>query len=426
MIYSYHLFCDAELRTLPIILPELRIMAPETPSEADFRTLGLKPGSKHSEVRRAYLALVKKWHPDRHHSQSYETKALAEKKFREIDEAYRRIFRNFQKTPRTPRSHAKPAGPWPGPAAARKLKTKPHPTAAQDRSTIAIRPFSGAKIILPILLFATVVFILTQLPSFFPDTGVDTGTSRVAENPTGGKAADSRQPSQPPGAQSSDDLFDSAVPDSLPPPPALLQSAPSDRFFTLGSTTSEVLHVQGPPTRVQGQIWAYGLSEIQFKNGRVWKFNNFDGSLRVRMLPEAPQDLALGGHVTIGSTEDEVLLVQGTPTRVEGDRWFYGFSELVFKNRRVAEYDNYFGNLKILLIPSPPSGPENPANFFTIGSTPDQVLAVQGTPTSVHGNRWSFNFAAVSFREGKVYNVTDTEGTLRFTAPEQTSGDGGR
>ncbi len=402
-------------------------MPSETPSEADFRILGLEPGSELSEVRRAYLALVKKWHPDRHQSQSYETQALAEKKFREIDEAYRRISRNRQKTPRAPRTPAKAASQWPGPDAARRLKTKLRSSAnARERTTIAIRPFSGAKIILPILLFATVVFILMQLPSFFPDSAVDTETSQVAENPTGDQAPDSLQPSQPPVPQSPDDLSAPADPAHPPPPPALLESAPSNSFFTLGSTTSEVLEAQGAPERVQGQTWTYGLSDIQFKNGRVWKFNNFDGSLRVRMLPEAPQDQAVRGHVTIGSTEDEVLLVQGTPTRVEGNRWFYGFSELVFKTGHVAEYDNYFGNLKIVLIPSAPSGPENPGNSFTIGSTPDQVLAVQGTPTSVHGNRWSFNFAAVSFREGKVNNVTDTDGTLRFTPPEQTSGYGGR
>ena len=76
-------------------------MDPEVFSEDDFRLLGLKPGSKPSEVRQAYRTLVKKWHPDHHHTKPYETRALAEKKFREIDEAYRRIARSWAQTPRS-------------------------------------------------------------------------------------------------------------------------------------------------------------------------------------------------------------------------------------------------------------------------------------------------------------------------------------
>ena len=66
-------------------------MAPEVQSDDDFRALGLEPGAKPSEVKRAYRTLAKKWHPDRHQTASYEARALAEEKFREIDEAYRRI-----------------------------------------------------------------------------------------------------------------------------------------------------------------------------------------------------------------------------------------------------------------------------------------------------------------------------------------------
>lgn len=140
------------------------------------------------------------------------------------------------------------------------------------------------------------------------------------------------------------------------------------------------------------------------------------------MQPGVSEDSAPPAHITIGSSEEEVLLVQGTPTRVEKDKWFYGFSELVFKNGRVAEYDNYFSNLKVRILPSAPSGSEPPGNF-TIGSTPDKVLAVQGTPTAIHGDRWSFDFATVIFRDGKVYEVTGSDETLRFVAPEKTGGD---
>ena len=152
--------------------------------------------------------------------------------------------------------------------------------------------------------------------------------------------------------------------------------------------------------------------------GHVSQFNNFDGSLRVRIQPDAPDSPTRPEYITIGSNDQEVLAVQGTPTRVEGNRWFYGFAEIVFKNGRIAEYDNYFGALKMRLVSSQPNS-ELPKDAFTIGSLPDEILAVQGTPTAIHGNRWSFDFASVVFRDGKVQSVTDAEGTLRFAPPKE-------
>jgi hypothetical protein len=391
-------------------------MAPEVLLEADFQVLGLEPGAKPSEVRQAYRTLVKKWHPDRHHSEPYEARAFAEKKFREIDEAYRRISESWEREDR------RAASPGTGPHAAQRPRTKAKATlAALVRAAIDIRAFSRAKILMPVLLLAAAVFILTQLPSFFPDHTADKETlgPPTAEHSPGAKDPNSPKPPEATGPQSSTDL--TATPSPFLPP-ALLQpqvQAPNN-FLTLGSTASEVLAIQGTPSRVQGQTWTYGLSEIQFRNGRVWRFNNFGGSLRVRMQPEVSEDRVPPTHIAIGSNEEEVLLVQGTPTRVEGDRWFYGFSELVFKNGRVVKYDNYFGSLKMSLLPSSLSGPESPGDFFTIGSTPEEVLAAQGTPTAVHGDRWSFDFAVVIFRDGKVNDVTNSDETLRFIAPEKT------
>ena len=72
-------------------------MPPENTSEADFRTLGLDPGSDQSEVKQAYRALAKRWHPDRHHSKPFEIRALAEERFKQINDAYRRISSSRKK-----------------------------------------------------------------------------------------------------------------------------------------------------------------------------------------------------------------------------------------------------------------------------------------------------------------------------------------
>jgi hypothetical protein len=72
----------------------------------------------------------------------------------------------------------------------------------------------------------------------------------------------------------------------------------------------------------------------------------------------------------------------------------------------------------VRLLPSPAAGFSPQKYFFTIGSTPDEVLTVQGTPTSIQGNIWSYNFSYVFFREGRVVNVTDSDSNLRFIPPE--------
>jgi hypothetical protein len=425
-------------------------MAAEPLPEADFRTLGLEPGSKPSEVRRAYRELVKKWHPDRHHLEPYETRAHAEKKFREIDEAYRRISRRWKEAPRHAGPFKKAAGMGTGASYdAQNPDAKPHPgPAARSGPSIAFPSLSSRKFILPaILILVAMAFIFTRLVSLSPDKKFDDSSLHLpvagdhkevslGGPPSRDEAADlsSDVSLQPPdaGGQTgilSDDRIrpDEAaglrLNDSLQSQSTDIfnpQRAGSDSFFTIGSTRSEVLAVQGAPSRVHGQTWVYGLSEVQFRNGHVSRYDNFDGSLRVCMQPQGSDAGTQPDHITIGSSEQEVLAVQGTPTRVEGSKWFYGFSEIVFKNGRVAEYDNYFGILRIHLAHSPSlSDSDLSKGYFTIGSSPDEVLAVQGTPTAVHGSRWSFDLAGVLFRQGKVHSVTDTGGTLHFVAPEE-------
>jgi hypothetical protein len=57
--------------------------------------------------------------------------------------------------------------------------------------------------------------------------------------------------------------------------------------------------------------------------------------------------LRTSGTFTIGSTEDEVLAVQGTPTRTSRNEWAYGLSTVGFTNGRVASFNNFRGNLKV-------------------------------------------------------------------------------
>lgn len=387
-------------------------MPPEAACESDFYLLGLKPGAKPSEVKRAYRELAKRWHPDRHHSKPYETRALAEKKFREIDGAYRRISQNWGKHSRPEREAA--AGHPAAAAAEPGVHTPPRKTYSAPKSNIRRNLRRAA---FPATLIIIAVYSMIQLFSTLSTPWPDLEAPREASI----QPADPDNRPLPPSEQAPPSLLsDPAVQPPPPEPAPLLQSQPQSPggFFTIGSTPTEVLRIQGTPTDTQGQKWVYGVSEVQFKHGKVWGFNNIDGLLKVRMQPRDIGTRRPVSHFTIGSGEDDVLSVQGTPNRIEGDKWYYGFSELRFKDGQLKEYDNFFGNLKILLLPSAPQSSEAHLPFFTIGSTSDEVLALHGTPTSVRTNRWSYGFTGVTFKEGKVQSVSNPDGSLRFVPQE--------
>jgi hypothetical protein len=56
--------------------------------------------------------------------------------------------------------------------------------------------------------------------------------------------------------------------------------------FTIGATLGQVHAAQGIPTSVDGDVWHYGLSTVQFANGRVqfWQ-EHPDYPLNVHLVP---------------------------------------------------------------------------------------------------------------------------------------------
>jgi hypothetical protein len=122
-----------------------------------------------------------------------------------------------------------------------------------------------------------------------------------------------------------------------------------DRFFKPGSTRDEVLAIQGPPERAEGERWVYGGDSVTFSKGRVSRYSNVSGKLHVRVLPEHPPALPPSGF-SIGSTKDDVLAVQGSPTRLEGNVWYYGPDSVLFAAGRVAGFVNVKGSLRLKLV----------------------------------------------------------------------------
>ena len=176
------------------------------------------------------------------------------------------------------------------------------------------------------------------------------------------------------------------------------------KYFNIGSTMDEVKAIQGTPTSISKyigeEIWYYGSSHINFKNNKVYEYTNH-GDLHIK------KEKTTKGYFNIGSTMDEVKAIQGTPTSISkyiGEEiWYYGSSHINFKNNKVYEYTNH-GDLHI-------KKEKTTKGYFNIGSTMDEVKAIQGTPTSVSkyiGEEiWYYGSSYINFKNNKVYEYTN-------------------
>jgi hypothetical protein len=410
---------------------------PDRASPRDFQLLGLEYGASPDQVKQAYKSFVKTWHPDRFPRGSHQQQR-AQEKLKDVNTAYRRI-RNCWAAPvfEARRESAEAAGPEehkqqrggphtagtrpPGPAfqvqeAFKRILSLFYgslsKTSEQKRRTF--RPW-----MLLLLILSLVIALIKIEPSYLPEKRTQPSPSRTAVSslPVWPTSLPPVGPEQTPSSE--------APRSTLPLPPQNRDEdiAPSEAehltgdrpFFTVGSSKAEVFRVQGKPAKVYGQKWVYGLSDVTFREGRVWRYHNFDGTLRVRMLPMAStEDRYDSEFFSLGSTKDEVLRAQGTPTMVEGNKWSYGFSEIYFKGGMVTGFNNFFNNLKVAMRPSKDSSAALTRGYFTVGSNQDEVLAIQGTPTIVQGNLWSYHLSDVLFADGKVRSVNDFSGILKY------------
>jgi len=132
----------------------------------------------------------------------------------------------------------------------------------------------------------------------------------------------------------------------------------------------------------------------------------------------------LGATFGFGSTEEQVLAAQGTPSgRTESSyssTWWYGPNELskvtFDSDGRVdgwSDYENVL-NLSVVAI--------TPGATFGFGSTEEQVLAAQGTPSgrteSSYSSTWWYGpneLSKVTFdSDGRVDGWSDYENVLNI------------
>ena len=150
-------------------------------------------------------------------------------------------------------------------------------------------------------------------------------------------------------------------------------------------------------------------------------------------IPRATPQSASRDYFTRGSSQDDVLHAQGTPTGINtydysGEEiWHYGFSTVTFSlpDGLVIEWRDK-GNLRVELIPG--TSASSTPGYFTRRSPQDDVLHAQGTPTEINTYNysgeeiWHYGFSTVTFSlpDGLVIEWRDT-GNLRVELIPGTS-----
>ena len=138
--------------------------------------------------------------------------------------------------------------------------------------------------------------------------------------------------------------------------------------------------------------------------------------------PRPEANVTDSAFFTLGSHLDDVLRIQGTPSSInqysDHEVWWYGVStiDISLRDGRVREWSNISGNLKVRLD----AGPNvTDAQTFTRGSHQDDVLRIQGTPSSI--NRlsdhevWWYGLSTIdiSLRDGRVTEWNNIRGNLK-------------
>ena len=330
------------------------------PQCAALQLLGVGIYATENEIKAAYRLLVKVWHPDRFPGDP-KLKEAAEAKLKEINSAF--VFLTSPAAKRVPvqrpsqdSAYAAPPASTPPSAATETGKTM----AAEIRSrTPSFWIGPAMEFLFKIGLLAVVILLGRYLWIAF-DLQDSVGDEASSVYKSGKK-----------------NLLNGL-------------EAPKNRFL------------EAMERDLQRFEWFRSSSESLPQPAPITADNQQPKKNHTTPHPSQAAPLAIRPYVTIGSTRNEVLAQQGTPTSSSEDKLVYGKSELYLKDNAVIGWriDPVSSSIRVKIWPASVVAPN--LTSFTIGSSKDLVLKVQGTPTAFSENKFEYGRSAVYFRNNKV------------------------
>lgn len=232
------------------------------------------------DLKKSYRRLIQKCHPDRFKDEN--DKEVATKKLKDLNIAYKQLSNYYRKHGTLPLSIPAPTEHNKNQSNRKKDTVPPakkQPLQTQRKKTLPL-------VLIIIFIPVTGIFIYPNLDSIVISF-YDLFESQDKYQATKNKEPKKSNPVT--STYKTDEI--SPYQDSFGNEQLTNTLKKENKFFTYGSTIGEVILIQGPPEKIEGEIWYYGESEVHFKDGLVidW-FRNSNNPLKALALPEPSKE----------------------------------------------------------------------------------------------------------------------------------------
>jgi hypothetical protein len=290
-----------------------------------FQVLGISIHASLEETKQAYKDLARVWHPDRF-IENPRLQKKATEKLKEINIAYEKLLSFYENKNKIADMHLYPD------ATQEEVIVEQYPEAQIGNTGTNTKDYSFLAwiTVICVLVILTIIVIIhlnkrpesnTSSAILMPDQ-IKSSKSDVVESSTTKPTVHGKPSVKTTTTKMKNNILT------------------KKEYFTLGSTTDDVLAIQGTPTQISGSRWSYGFSYVDFEAGLVVRwYNSKLEPLHIKMAPLKTPDIQKE-YFTLGSTTDDVLAIQGTPTQISGSRWSYGFSYVDFEAGLVVRWYN--------------------------------------------------------------------------------------
>lgn len=381
-----------------------------------LRILELKPGATSAQIKTAYRRFCKVWHPDRFSEP--EMKEFAERKQREVNEAYATLIRQAAR-PGPASAKATPSRPAPRP------KGRPDTTKGSNASA---RPPGGPQA-------SQRRSRGTHGPTTRAASAAPHASAEASQGPRPSSTPTHSQP--PPKARSRHGLESlgsfgalmavcfvflvfKAVFKVVEGParpgvgqiqqPAASQPNPMGRSYPQVSDTGPLfsyLATRGVGAEATAspqtiQRTTKPTKGVQSHRPGTRSLGAATASGQGLVAKGQANDARHGPWIELGDSETAVVALLGPPTQRAGEALVYGSSKVF------VEGDSVIGWICSHDSPVPVRVSRSvvtPRPCVGMGSTGDEVAATLGTPDAIIGNRWYFGPTYVEFHAGAVAKI---------------------
>ena len=173
---------------------------------------------------------------------------------------------------------------------------------------------------------------------------------------------------------------------------------PNFKGLTIYSTEDDIVKAMGTPDKILDNAsykrnWCYGESYISVdETGKIVGWYN-KGNLNISENDSVENSPV----ITIGSTKQDVLNVNGTPNQFFFNQWLYGDSRIYFDSNSKVETIYKTDNIKLSN-----SKKDILSAGFYVGSSVDDVMKAMGTPDMVELGGYNDNYIAWDYGKDSI------------------------